>query len=239
MTPAEWLRYANSGAIRNKPLDPRLVEALRFLPAMGITMEVFSGGQDAKGAGTRRTGSTRHDDGGAADVMFYKDGKLLDWANPKDVPVFESIVQAASKAGVTGFGAGPEYMRPGSMHLGYGPKAVWGAGGSGASAPEWLRAAAGVAGPSTAGPTGPTGPSAPQQSAPPNPMDRPQMAFSDRIRGIFDGTYKPDTKKISDGIAEAFAPTEMKVPQLQPGQAYQAPDSIARAYQLLQRGRMF
>ena len=85
----------------------------------------------------------------------------------------------------------------------------------------------------------PRGPTAPQQSAPPNPMDRPQMAFSDRIRGIFDGTYKPDTKKISDGIAEAFAPTEMKVPQLQPGQAYQAPDSIARAYQLLQRGRMF
>ena len=30
-------------------------------------------------------------------------------------------------------------MQPGSMHIGYGNEAVWGAGGKGANAPEWLR----------------------------------------------------------------------------------------------------
>lgn len=40
-----WLRYANSGAKRNRPLDPKHVGAPGFLQDMGIKMEVFSGGQ--------------------------------------------------------------------------------------------------------------------------------------------------------------------------------------------------
>lgn len=139
-----WIRYANQGAIRNDPLSGRLTSALSFLPQMGITMEVFSGGQAAKGTpGEQRVGSTRHDHGHAADVFFYKDGRRLSWQNDEDIPIFQEIVRRAKAAGVTGFGAGHGYMRPGSMHIGFGTPAVWGAGGKGENAPAWLREAYG------------------------------------------------------------------------------------------------
>jgi hypothetical protein len=95
MTPAEWLIYANQGATRNQPLDPRLVEAMRFLPELGLQMKVFSGGQPGIGTSNARVGSTRHDHGGAADVFFYQGGRRLDWANPQDVPVFQDVVRRA------------------------------------------------------------------------------------------------------------------------------------------------
>lgn len=136
---SDWLKYANQGATRNLPLDNKLVNAMGFLPELGVTMEVFSGGQPGKGEKGGRVGSVRHDHGGAADAFFYKDGRKLDWANPQDRPVFEEIVRRGKAAGITGFGAGDGYMQPGSMHLGFGTPAVWGAGGKGANAPDWLR----------------------------------------------------------------------------------------------------
>ena len=135
----EYVRYANSDAVRSQPLDPSMYDALSFLPELGVEMEVFSGGQPARGTSDRRVGSTRHDDGRAADVFFYKDGRKLDWANPDDVPLFQEIVRRGRAAGLTGFGAGEGYMQPGSMHIGFGNEAVWGAGGRGANAPQWLR----------------------------------------------------------------------------------------------------
>jgi hypothetical protein len=136
----DWLAYANQGAIRNQPLSDKLTGALgSFLPEMGVTMKVFSGGQDANGP--RRTGSHRHDHGNAADVFFYKDGRQLSWNNPQDLPIFEDIVRRGRAAGITGFGAGDGYMRPGSMHIGFGSPAVWGSGGRGSNAPDWLRTA--------------------------------------------------------------------------------------------------
>jgi len=145
--PRNFIRYANQEAVREMPLDPKLVEAMSFLPELGITMEVFSGGQHtaeevaeaaARGETLDRTGSVRHDHGGAGDVFFYKDGRKLDWANAADVPLYQDIVRRAKARGVTGFGAGPGYMQPGSMHLGFGKPAVWGAGGEGVNAPGWL-----------------------------------------------------------------------------------------------------
>lgn len=133
----DWIRYKNQGAIRNDPLNNRLISALSFLPDMGIEMEVFSGGQENNTS--HGTGSTRHNHGNAADVFFYKDGRQLSWSNASDVPIFQEIVRRARAAGVTGFGAGPGYMRDGSMHIGFGTAAVWGAGGSGDNAPAWLR----------------------------------------------------------------------------------------------------
>lgn len=149
----DWLRYSNQNATRSLPLDPRLVKAFGFLPEMGLQMDVFSGGQPSEGP--NRTGSHRHDNGGAADVFFSRDGHRLDWSNPQDLPIFEQIVSRAKANGVTGFGAGEGYMRPGSMHVGFGAPAVWGAGGSGANAPEWLRRAFGSApqAPGTPAPT--------------------------------------------------------------------------------------
>jgi hypothetical protein len=137
----DYIRYANQGATRSMPLSQDLVSALEFLPELGVQAEVFSGGQPAQGSGGARVGSTRHDLGGAADVFFYKDGRRLDWANPEDQPVFSEIVRRGRERGLTGFGAGPDYMQPGSMHIGFGNPAVWGAGGRGANAPDWLRQA--------------------------------------------------------------------------------------------------
>lgn len=142
MAAYDWLRYANQGATRNQPLSDSLIAALeKFAPEMGLTVEVFSGGQPGKGSGLARIGSVRHDHGNAADVFFSKDGRRLNWANPSDMPIFEDIVKRARAAGLTGFGAGPGYMQPGSMHIGFGAPGVWGAGGRGANAPEWLRQA--------------------------------------------------------------------------------------------------
>ncbi len=140
-----WLRYTNQGATRNQPLSPDLVDALAFLQDMGFTAEVCSGGQEGIGEGTRRTGSTRHDHGGAADVFFYQGDRKLDWSNPNDLPIFQDLVKRARAAGITGIGAGDGYMQPGSMHIGFGPESVWGAGGKGGNAPEWLRSAFGAA----------------------------------------------------------------------------------------------
>jgi hypothetical protein len=136
---ADYIAYANQGATRNRPLSGELSSALSFLPELGVTAEVFSGGQPSANEGGARTGSSRHDHGNAADVHFMKDGRRLDWANPEDLPIFEEIVRRGKAAGITGFGAGEGYMQPGSMHIGFGDPAVWGAGGSGDNAPEWLR----------------------------------------------------------------------------------------------------
>jgi hypothetical protein len=141
MALSDWLRYSNQGATRSMPLDPRLVRAMSFLPSMGVSMNVFSGGQPT--SGPNRVGSHRHDLGQAGDVFFEKDGRRLDWSNPGDQPLFSDIVRQARAAGVTGFGAGPGYMQRGSMHLGFGSPAVWGAGGSSKNAPDWLRQAYG------------------------------------------------------------------------------------------------
>lgn len=143
MTGNDWLKYSNQGATRNDPLDPALVSAMSFLPDLGITMDVISGGQEAAGEGGSRTGSTRHDHGKAADVDFYKDGRKLDWNNPDDMPILVQIVQTAKANGVTGIGAGDDYMGAGRFHVGFGNPGVWGAGGKGANAPDWLRSAYG------------------------------------------------------------------------------------------------
>lgn len=143
MTGNDWLKYSNQGATRNDPLDPKLIGAMSFLGDMGITMDVISGGQEAAGEGGARTGSVRHDHGGAGDVDFYKDGRKLDWNNPNDMPILVQIIQTAKANGVTGIGAGDDYMGAGRFHVGFGNPGVWGAGGKGANAPDWLRSAYG------------------------------------------------------------------------------------------------
>lgn len=139
----DFIRYANQNATRRLPVNPRLAEAMSFLQQMGVSMEVFSGGQPAKGSGGARVGSVRHDHGNAADVFFHQNGRRLDWANPQDLPTYQDIVRKAKAAGLTGFGAGPGYMQPGSMHIGFGNPGVWGAGGTGRTAPGWLAEAYG------------------------------------------------------------------------------------------------
>lgn len=149
----DYIKLANQGAKRNLDISAQLRQALSFLPELGVTAEVFSGGQSSKeefANGTAKsrgyTGSTRHVHGEAGDFYFYRGGKRLDWANPQDLPIFEEIVRRAKANGVTGFGAGAGYMRPGSIHIGFGKPGVWGAGGHGENAAQWLRNAYNSAG---------------------------------------------------------------------------------------------
>ncbi|SCX19610.1 hypothetical protein [Agrobacterium rosae] len=148
---ASYIRYQNKGATRNRPLDDDLVRKLSYLEDMGVTAEVFSGGQPGIDEGGSRVGSTRHDHGHAGDMHFYKDGRKLDWASEEDQPIFREIVQNGKAAGITGWGAGDGYMQPGSMHVGMGSAGVWGKDGKGDNAAAWLRDAYN-------GGTSPTGP---------------------------------------------------------------------------------
>lgn len=136
-----YIRYANQGATRNQQLSEDLLKRLGYLEKLGVTAEVFSGGQPGKEEGGARVGSTRHDHGGAADVHFYQGDRKLDWSNPEDVPIFQEIVRNGKANGITGFGAGDGYMQKGSMHIGMGNPGVWGKDGSGDNAAPWLREA--------------------------------------------------------------------------------------------------
>lgn len=137
---AGYITYSNQNATRNEPISDDLLKRLKYLQDMGITANVFSGGQESNEPGVG-TGSTRHNHGNAADVFFYKDGRKLDWGNPDDLPTFEQIVSQGKANGITGFGAGPGYMQQGSMHIGMGAPGVWGADGKSKNAPDWLKAA--------------------------------------------------------------------------------------------------
>jgi muramidase (phage lysozyme) len=126
------------GTTRSKPIQPRLMSILQLAAReAGVDVQIFSGGQPAKGSGGKRTGSTRHDNGNAADVRLLKGGKKV-----TDQETIAKFIAAASKAGATGIGHGPGYMEQGGIHVGFGKPAVWGAGGRGANAPAWVRAAA-------------------------------------------------------------------------------------------------
>lgn len=212
----DWLRYANQGATRNQPINPRLAEALGgFLPNMGVTMEVFSGGQPGVGSGGARVGSTRHDHGNAADVFFYQNGRRLDWANPQDVPIYQDIVRQARAAGVTGFGAGPGYMQPGAMHIGFGNPGVWGAGGKGSNAPGWLTEAYNGSAPAIA----PAGGGAPATSiaslfggsAPSAaPAGAPRPPATANAPQVAQGALPGDPSGVMSGIASLFIQDRQK-----------------------------
>lgn len=228
----DWLRYANQGATRNQPIHPRLAEALgSFLPNMGVTMEVFSGGQPGIGSGGARVGSTRHDHGNAADVFFYQGDRRLDWANPQDVPIYQDIVRQARAAGVTGFGAGPGYMQPGAMHIGFGNPGVWGAGGRGSNAPGWLTEAYNGSAPAAA----PAGGGAPATSiaslfggsapsAAPAGAPRPPAAAN--APQVAQGALPGDPGGVMSGIASLFIQDRQKRQQAE--QAAREEEAVRR-----------
>lgn len=134
--------YRNQGAVRSLPLDPQLeATLLAAAEALGIDqVVVVSGGQHSNRPG-EGTGSTRHNEGNAADIELVSGGRTLNFANANDRAVFQRFASEAAQRGLTGFGAGADYMGTTRMHVGYGTPAVWGAGGSGANAPGWLRSA--------------------------------------------------------------------------------------------------
>ena len=120
---------------RNKPIKPALMNILnKAANEAGVKVVIFSGGQDIKGQGKRRTGSTRHDGGMAADVWLYdKNGKKLK-TDGKNSLVAEFIA-ACKRAGARGMGAHPGYMDGVGIHIDLHGSAkggaMWGAGGRG------------------------------------------------------------------------------------------------------------
>lgn len=138
------VRMRNSGATRNKALDPRLMNVLeKAAEASGVDVVVFSGGQDAQGQGTRRTGSIRHDNGLAADVWIYSNGDRLSTA--RNNPVVAKFIAACVLFGARGIGAGPGYMNNVGIHVDlWGERAgsrTWGAGGSSSATPNYVNVA--------------------------------------------------------------------------------------------------
>lgn len=132
------LKYLNRGT-RNQPLSAELERIYEQAAiASGIdAIRVMSGGQPS--SGPNRTGSHRHDEGGAGDIMFERGGRVLEFTNPEDLPYIQKWIAQAKAQGLTGFGAGENYMGSKTIHAGGGSEAIWGPGGTGKTAPEWLR----------------------------------------------------------------------------------------------------
>lgn len=139
-----------ASAIRNQPITSELRAVLEAAAlAVGADKIIInSGGQPAIGEGTRRTGSTRHDHGRAADIQLSIGGVIQSFTDASGGPVVAAFVTAAAAHGATGIGAGVGYMGDRTIHVGFGTsvsdhsKLTWGAGGQSANAPLWLQQAA-------------------------------------------------------------------------------------------------
>lgn len=142
-SPTATLIEDTAGQTRDLPISTPLREVLiHAATEAGIDLvRVTSGGQCAKGTCTKRVGSTRHDLGGAADLELEIGGRLLNMDDPVDRPIFAQFLQACARLGATGIGAAPSYMGLHRAHVGYGSRAVWGAGGKAANAPDWVKQA--------------------------------------------------------------------------------------------------
>ena len=137
--------------IRKQPITAELKNILQQAATeTGLDVEVYSGGQPSGGVdGVDRTGSTRHDNGRAADVRL-KDasGRILTLDNPADVPMIQNYLQTAKKYGATGFGAGNNYMGNNGFHIDNVPGKAGSWGGefdpirktyTHANAPSWVQ----------------------------------------------------------------------------------------------------
>lgn len=141
----------SKGKIRDLPIHGKLRTVLvQAADAAGIAVvRVTSGGQCRKGTCRKRIGSTRHDEGYAADLELLIDGRrALNFTKASDRAIVAAFVTAAAAHGATGIGAAVDYMGPKTLHVGFGKtpsdkaRLVWGAGGAAANAPDWLRKAA-------------------------------------------------------------------------------------------------
>lgn len=138
---------ATQGKIRHLPIKASLRTMFAEAgAAAGVdVVRVTSGGQPPKGSGLPRTGSTRHDNGNAGDLQLEKGGRVLSFEDPQERPIVARFVTECARRGATGIGAGLGYMGPHTLHVGYGSRATWGAGGKSADAPGWLVAAVAAA----------------------------------------------------------------------------------------------
>lgn len=130
---------------RNRNLSAELLNVLgEAARRAGVNVNVYSGGQpslaewQAFPSGMRsqrgneyfvngqpfRKGSTRHDNGMAADLDLIDPltGATIQRGDPR----YYSFISNARRAGATGMGAGEGYMTPNRIHMGFGSAGVWG-----------------------------------------------------------------------------------------------------------------
>jgi len=137
-------KQAQLANIRKKPISKKLKTLLENAAVRAGIDEVIvvSGGQARLGTNGPRTGSTRHDDGNAADLELKKGQKTLDFTKASDQPIVANFVEACAAFGATGMGAGVNYMGKHRLHIGFGTRATWGDGQKSSTALPWLKAAA-------------------------------------------------------------------------------------------------
>ena len=138
-------KQAQLARTRKGPLDSRLVSVLeRAAEEAGVDVVVFSGGQPRKDSGSEnRTGSIRHDEGLAADIWIYSEGRRLSTA--RENPIVAKFIAACVANGAKGIGAGPGYMNNVGIHVDlWGDRAganFWGARGRTANVPDYVASA--------------------------------------------------------------------------------------------------
>jgi hypothetical protein len=198
-----------SGATRNKPITAKLERILDAAArAAGVDRVVVGSGGQPAAPGTPRKGSTRHDNGRAADFKLYQGGKVLTFTDAAAPPAVVRFITECARLGANGIGASVKYMGPETFHVGFGlspsdhAHVVWGgAKATSAGAPAWLREAcavgwsgAPVPRPRPAPPpVAPTTPSPPPPDVEPAP-EAPQPAtgflavFFAFLRRIFGGS---------------------------------------------------
>jgi len=103
---------------RNQPITSSMERILQRAGAnAGVNVVVISGGQPS--SGPNRVGSTRHDNGRAADVQLFVPGRStpLSLNNAADVPIIQNFINQSRLAGATGLGAGNGYMGDDTFHI--------------------------------------------------------------------------------------------------------------------------
>lgn len=119
------VKYGNQGKIRNRPIQQALMDILSSgASATNVDVLITSGGQlaarDGGVDGRSRTGSNRHDNGFAADVVIFKDGftgQELSSKNANDLAIMVAFMKACKSAGATAIGQGNNYMGDTGIHV--------------------------------------------------------------------------------------------------------------------------
>lgn len=127
---SDYITESNKGATRNKPLATKLSDTVApSLAKHGLTWNITSGGQAAKGSGGPRVGSTAHDHGnsGDGDIIDKATGRKLSFNNEEDRKRIAALVEDLAAQGITGIGGHTDYMGDGRLHIGFQNNArVWG-----------------------------------------------------------------------------------------------------------------
>lgn len=118
---------ATKGKIRDKPVSADVLQKMKYAAALidpSLSIKIVSGGQDPKGSGGKRTGSTRHDvdhtgHSHTADIVLVRGGKEIRPGDDREL--YKKYLQNAASLGFTGIG---HYGW--GIHVGGGSKSAWG-----------------------------------------------------------------------------------------------------------------